>query len=419
MPGMQGDALREWRRSMGWDVPETAKRLRGTAEGSVASQSGLVRMIYAWERGEHELTERYELLYRKLGFTATPAGHNATYRGEETAADQISVLLDELAGQAVEFGRLAESASVGSGTIGQLDAAIDRISRDYAILAPVPLIRRAAAVRSKIFQLLGERQRLSYTRDLYVVAAKCCAFLSWAAGDLGQLAAAATEGRTALILAEEAGHPGARALAYCALSKTAYWDGQVVRAATMARQGFECCPVNTTRVLLACQECDALPLGHAGDAITRARNALDSATADDDLPGLFSAGAVRLANYTISYQLKAGHAAAALDVARAAMPLPGEQVGYGTWGQLHIGAAIAAAQNRQLDEAAGQLAPVLGLPAGQRLATLTGRLGVLARTLTSGAYRSDPSASVLVDEIRAYCDAGTDKLALEAGEETG
>ena len=27
-------------------------------------------MIYAWERGDHQISERYELLYRALGFTA-------------------------------------------------------------------------------------------------------------------------------------------------------------------------------------------------------------------------------------------------------------------------------------------------------------------------------------------------------------
>lgn len=101
------------------------------------------------------------------------------------------------------------------------------------------------------------------------------------------------------------------------------------------------------------------------------------------------------------------------------MPLPGEEVGYGTWGQLRIGAAIGAVQSRKLDEVTEQLEPVFGLPAGQRLATLTGRLGVLSRTLTSGVYRSDPGAAVIVDEIRAYCDVGADKLALEAGEESG
>ncbi len=60
--------LREWRRSRGWDVPELARQLRHAARGQVAAHDGLVRMIYAWERGDHEVSERYELLLRSLGF---------------------------------------------------------------------------------------------------------------------------------------------------------------------------------------------------------------------------------------------------------------------------------------------------------------------------------------------------------------
>src|SRR5580700_1962451 len=63
--------LRAWRRSRGWDVPEVARQLRYAARESaihVAAHAGLIRMIYAWERGDHDLSERYELLYRKAGF---------------------------------------------------------------------------------------------------------------------------------------------------------------------------------------------------------------------------------------------------------------------------------------------------------------------------------------------------------------
>ena len=66
MPAIDGATLRAWRRSRGWDVPEVARRLRRAARESgqvVAAHGGLVRMIYAWERGDHELSERYELLY--------------------------------------------------------------------------------------------------------------------------------------------------------------------------------------------------------------------------------------------------------------------------------------------------------------------------------------------------------------------
>lgn len=65
-----GGELREWRRSRGWDVPELARRLRRAADDPVAAHEGLVRMIRAWERGDHRLSERYELLYRRLGLPA-------------------------------------------------------------------------------------------------------------------------------------------------------------------------------------------------------------------------------------------------------------------------------------------------------------------------------------------------------------
>ncbi len=71
MPGIDGGKLRAWRRSRGWDVPEVARQLRHAARESavhVADHAGLIRMIYAWERGDHDLSERYELLYRKAGF---------------------------------------------------------------------------------------------------------------------------------------------------------------------------------------------------------------------------------------------------------------------------------------------------------------------------------------------------------------
>lgn len=83
------------------------------------------------------------------------------------------------------------------------------------------------------------------------------------------------------------------------------------------------------------------------------------------------------------------------------------------------GAAIGAMRNRKLDDVADQLGPVFRLPSGQRLAPLTRRLGDISRALATGEYRSDPSAATLADEIRQYCDAGADRLALPAGEETG
>jgi hypothetical protein len=65
MTRIDGETLREWRRSRGWDVPEMARRLRRASSESIAAHEGLVRMIRGWERGDHEISERYELLYRR------------------------------------------------------------------------------------------------------------------------------------------------------------------------------------------------------------------------------------------------------------------------------------------------------------------------------------------------------------------
>ncbi|HEY6310701.1 MAG TPA: hypothetical protein VIY52_07825 [Streptosporangiaceae bacterium] len=419
MTGINGGTLREWRRSRGWDVPEMARQLRQAADEPIAAHDGLLRMIRAWERGSHDLSERYELLYRRLGF-GTPGPAESAARPEAAAVAGSAGLLDELVGYAVEFGRRAEVANVGSGTIHQLDDAIHRAAREYLTSSPGALLHRVGQITRQVFGLLQDRQRLRHTRDLYVIGAKCCAFLAWVAGDLGQLAAASAHGRTALILAEEAAHPGAEALALCALSKTAFWDGHLSRAGALARRGYERCPPNTTRVLLACQEADAASATEAQHAIGRARDARDEANTDDDLGGIFACGSVRLANYSAGVHLKTGEPDAALRAVDAAYPLPGEEIGYGTWGQLQISAGIAWLVKGDLDGTADRLSPVLALPAGQRLATLTGRLATLTPALTEGRYRTDRGASTLAGQISAYCDeaAGAMRLASPTGEET-
>jgi hypothetical protein len=66
MPSVDGETLRAWRRSRGWDVPRTAQAIRRAASEAgqpIAAHDAMIRMIYGWERGDHKLSERYELLY--------------------------------------------------------------------------------------------------------------------------------------------------------------------------------------------------------------------------------------------------------------------------------------------------------------------------------------------------------------------
>jgi hypothetical protein len=98
MPQIDGETLRAWRRSRGWDVPETARRLRRAAvDDQVPVHDALVRMIWRWERLGLK-TERYELLYRGLGFddaqASPPEAARHESRGDLDATDEARDVMD-------------------------------------------------------------------------------------------------------------------------------------------------------------------------------------------------------------------------------------------------------------------------------------------------------------------------------------
>lgn len=117
-----------------------ARRLRRAARQtgqSVAAFDGLVRMIYAWERGDHDISERYELLYRTLGFSA-----NRLPRLESPAPSGVSV-----------SARVAPNRSrLDALSAGQLDELIGLLDDQWHAL-----------VRTD--NLLGPRHALGGVRD--------------------------------------------------------------------------------------------------------------------------------------------------------------------------------------------------------------------------------------------------------------
>lgn len=139
MPGLDGETLRAWRRSRGWDVPELARQLRRAARETgvtVAAPGGLIRMIYAWERGDHDLSERYELLYRALGLgTGVPGAQPGSppEPGRQTLArarldtlsagqlDELIRLLDDQWHVLVRTDNLLGPRHALSGVHGQID----------------------------------------------------------------------------------------------------------------------------------------------------------------------------------------------------------------------------------------------------------------------------------------------------------
>jgi tetratricopeptide (TPR) repeat protein len=72
MPRPDGAALRAWRLSRHWAVPELARQIRRSADSThIAGPDALKAMIHKWERDGVEISERYMLLYCAV-FQVTP-----------------------------------------------------------------------------------------------------------------------------------------------------------------------------------------------------------------------------------------------------------------------------------------------------------------------------------------------------------
>jgi plasmid maintenance system antidote protein VapI len=328
----------------------------------------------------------------------------AAAQAARAVADAARLPLRELADHAAELGAWAEAGTAGPGSVAALDDEVSRLIREYGSSPPGPLILRASDACRRAAGLLRQQQRLRTARDLYVVTAKACAFLSAALGDLAQQAEAALYARTSLTLAEESGDPSAIALALSALSKVAFWDGRRRDAAGLAARGYAAAPPgDPLRVLLACQEADASPVPAARKALGMAAAALDGTGGAGD-GGLFSAGRLRVAAYASTLALREGDPAAVLEAVSAAEEAvsDGESVSHGSWAQVQIMAALALLATGDADQAAARLAPVLGLPAEMRLATFAGRLSAAGALASAPAYAGSSAARGIAEQVGEY-----------------
>jgi hypothetical protein len=316
-----------------------------------------------------------------------------------------------LADRISELVTWVEETNVGDGTLDYLDQATSGLAHDCLTAPPFQSYERAAALIERVFGLLrGGHQRIGQTRDLYVIGGKLCAVLSWMSSDLGHLAAAGAHSRNGWILADQAGHDGLRALLLCTQSKNAYWAKRYSDAAVYARRGYEYQPPGTARVLLSCQEADALQamgkVSEAEAALVRAEHAQENISGAEDLGGIFGCGVARHANYSIGTYLRGGEAGRALQQVERAETAwrDGDEWAYGTWAQVQIGAAVAHLMNKEVEGAAAILEPVLSQPAERRLATLTTRLHREVRPLlASPAVVRSRAAIMLSDGITDYC----------------
>jgi hypothetical protein len=191
LTAIDGGTLREWRGSRGRDVPKTARELRRAASEPVAAPDALVRMIRGWERGDHELSERYELLYRRLGLETAQA--DAPEPEPYSAPDDASSVTAWVA-----------TTNTTDDAIEEMDCAATYLAEIHAQIPARKVLGEALALNRDVHILLRSgRQRLRQTPRLLQIHSRLMVHACVLLGDLGRAEAARDYGAAALLLAQK------------------------------------------------------------------------------------------------------------------------------------------------------------------------------------------------------------------------
>ncbi|MEV4040409.1 helix-turn-helix domain-containing protein [Streptomyces umbrinus] len=335
---------------------------------------------------------------------------------EPSGSELVRLAADESA----TWAQWAEASNVGDIALDQLMADTRALASDFLTADPLPLFVRTRQLRDRVFGLLEGHQHPRQAADLYVVAGYLCGLLTWMSSDLGQLRDADTQGRTAWLCAELAGHNDLRAWVLSTRSKVAFWDGRLRDAVNYARRGAAYRPTGTVGVLLACQEADAWSqLGaetEALGALVRAEDARDTMSGEDEVGGIFACQPARQENYVAAVQLRIGRPADALRAADNALTLLKTQPvrAYGTEAQIHISKAAAHLATGEAEGAFEALAPVLALPPDHRMEPVTRRLGELPVDVNRAPAAGQVGLRAAIEEFRLH--SAPRHLALSPGE---
>ena len=205
-----------------------------------------------------------------------------------------------------------------------------------------------------------------------------------------------------LAFARESGSD--QAVAMTVLAKTFRWQKRLTESMDMARRGFACSPDAPIRVQLASQEANAAALlgdaARAREALARAERAAESVTPDSGLSA-WSFPITRQAVFAQSVAAQIGDADAMLraaSVADAAWSAGAPKIS-ANWAQIRVSAGIAHLLNGSLDGAVAEVEPVLALPPGMRVATVTAYTERLRRRLAHPRYNGAAGVRELSERL--------------------
>ncbi|WFE29850.1 hypothetical protein O7623_11995 [Solwaraspora sp. WMMD791] len=321
-------------------------------------------------------------------------------------------LLAMAAERARRYALLAAEATTPA-AITSLAEDVQRLALAYPQQPVSHIIGDLTETQDTLFTLLERRQPPAQSRDLHFLAGITSGLLAKVSHDLADPHSAMLQARTAVLCADQAGHPGLQAWLRGLQSLVAYWAGRYAEAVRYANTGSHYAQQTggTTSVWLPISAARAYAaLGNAEQAkaaITEAEQAWTRVQPDemDEMGGICTFSHPRTLYYAadalawLPEESATAEEYAAQAVAAYADPHDpawafGDQAGS------HADLAIARVAGRDLDAAADAIAPVLELPAEQRINGIIHSVRRVHQAITRSGYATE--ARDLVDGIEHF-----------------
>lgn len=459
--------LASYRHLHGWSQSDVADRYRAASSGPLLDQAGLSR-LELWPKAGGRAPQANQIialasLYRTTPLRLlTPEGMDALDAHERNVLLRVSdhntppktsclpehsavrgipfprvenrpitpeSQVEMSAQRAMRFGALAEGSNTGPETVQQIFEEVSRISSVYPRIPLTDVLGDLIEAQEAAFLLLEGRQRPSQTRDLYLLGGLLSIMLAKASHDMGGPESAMKQARTAYICADNAEHDGLRIRVRAQQSLMAYWAGwtsEAARYADLAR-GLADAPTGSAGVWLMAQSARTrASVGDGERALADLRKAteLRENLEPDDLDAL--GGLMHFAHCRQLYygaetriwlpgqeeETKAV-ASEAVRAYEAAADSSSDDWAYGDEAGSRADLAYALASLGEVEGAAEALAPVLQLPAKQRIAGIIGSVERVQSTLRRPSYAGSPKVERLRQEIDAY---GRGSTAITSGQ---
>ncbi|MGW0430941.1 hypothetical protein ACWDV4_00095 [Micromonospora sp. NPDC003197] len=321
-------------------------------------------------------------------------------------------ILAMAAQRARQYAMLAAEATTPA-AIGQLAEEVQRLALAYPQRPVSHIIGDLAETQDTLFTLLERRQPPSQSRDLNFLAGITSGLLAKVSHDLADPHSAMLQARTAVLCAEQAGHPGLQAWLRGLQSLVAYWAGRYAEAVRYAEAGREHAAQagGTTAVWLPASAARAYAaLGnaeHAKAAIAEAEQAWSRVRPDemDEMGGICTFNQPRTLYYAAdALAWLPDEATTAEDYSTRAVNAyadPHDPAwAFGDQAGSHTDLAIARVAGRDLDAAADAIAPVLDLPADQRINGIVHSVRRVHQAITRAGLASD--AREIIDGIEHF-----------------